>query len=384
MSIKNIIILTNGFEDSNYDLYDYKLPIGIGGSQKNVIYELEILKLKYKVHLLVSGVDEINKECNAKNINLLALNKPFDKSLDFLNLIYSLLSSKPLNIENFSSKEAIFLVHGKFISALLFKLFKPNAKTILFIEGTFIKLAYNLYLNNIFLRIIYFILSCFALLFVDKIFIDNKKSFLFNMPLLKKKTIYIPNSIDLNKFKPSKYKLNNLKKLLYVGRLDFAQQKNPELLIEAFSKALAKRDDLELTIICAKEELIKKLESRFSNVKGKIILYQNPIPNDQLVDLYSKSDLLLLTSKFEGTPITLLEALACGTPCVITNIVDKLLIVDHVNGYVSKSYSPDDFAESILKGLELSLDTKPREISLLPKEYDLKYREANLLNSMEL
>lgn len=385
MNIKNIIILTNGFENSNYELYDYNLPISIGGAQKNVIYELEILKSKYKVHLLISGIDEIKKEHVAKDVNLLTLNKPFGKSLDFVNLAFSLIFSRKLfEIEDFNPTETIFLIHGKFISALLFKILKPKAKTILIIEGTFKKLAYNLYLDNIFLRSTYFILSCFSLLFVDKILIDNRKSSLLKIPFFYQKTTYIPNSIDSKKFKPSKFLLNDVKKLLYVGRLDFIKQKNPVLLIESFSKALTKRNDLELIIICAKEKLIKDLENKFPNVKGKIILYQNPIPNDQLIKFYSMSDLLLLTSTFEGTPVALLEALSCGTPTVITNVVDKLLIVDGVNGYVCKSNYADDFAETILKGLELSSRIKPKEFSLLPLEYNLEFRNANLLSAIGL
>lgn len=384
MNIKNIIILTNGFENTIYELYDYKLPIGMGGAQKNVVYELEILKSKCKVHLLISGIDDLKKEYAAKDVNLITLSKPFDKSLDFLNLTYALFFKKLFKIENFKSKETIFLIHGKFISALLFKVFKPKAKTVFIIEGTFIKLAYNLYINNIFIRIIYFILSCFSIVLVDKILIDNKKSFLLKCPFFNKKTFYIPNSIDLNFFKPTSFLPNEVKKLLYVGRLDFSHQKNPALLLESFSKVLKIRNDVELTIISANEQIIKYYENRFPNIKNKITLYQNPIPNHSLIDFYSKSDIFLLSSNFEGTPISLLESLSCGTPCIVTNVVDKQLIIDGVNGYVCKSYMADDFAESILKGLELSSSIKLKKLSLLPLEYDLKFRESNLLSLLGL
>jgi glycosyltransferase involved in cell wall biosynthesis len=47
----------------------------------------------------------------------------------------------------------------------------------------------------------------------------------------------------------------------------------------------------------------------------------------QLQLIYPGLDLLALTSRSEGTPNVLLEAMSCGVPCVATNAGDAALMI---------------------------------------------------------
>lgn len=44
------------------------------------------------------------------------------------------------------------------------------------------------------------------------------------------------------------------------------------------------------------------------------------IPHDQMIDYYSEIDVLVCTSKCEGTPNPVLEAMACGVPIISTKV----------------------------------------------------------------
>ena len=60
-------------------------------------------------------------------------------------------------------------------------------------------------------------------------------------------------------------------------------------------------------------------------------------------------DLLLMTSRFEGMPITVMEALACGTPVVSTDTGEvRHLIQSGVTGEVVDSHDPDALARSVM------------------------------------
>ena len=95
----------------------------------------------------------------------------------------------------------------------------------------------------------------------------------------------------------------------YIGRL--SEEKRPHLLLEALRHLPASAQ------LCIVGDGV--LQSSLENL-GKDLMM-----NDQLKflgrqassrDLYTPYQLTLLTSQYEGCPMTALESLACGVPCV--------------------------------------------------------------------
>ncbi|EEC52946.1 glycosyltransferase [Bacteroides eggerthii] len=106
----------------------------------------------------------------------------------------------------------------------------------------------------------------------------------------------------------------------------------------------------------------------------------------QIAQLYSNSDLLLMTSKSEGSPQAVKEAMCCNLPCVSTPVGDVKVLLEGVkDSFVSKEHNAEELAqlvaESILhkkngllgrdKIIQLQLD----EDSVANKIYDL-YRSV--------
>jgi len=68
----------------------------------------------------------------------------------------------------------------------------------------------------------------------------------------------------------------------------------------------------------------------------------------ELVTLYSACDILVSPSKEDNLPLTVLEAMACKTPCVVFDIGGMSDVVDHrSNGYLATPFDCDDLAEGI-------------------------------------
>lgn len=79
---------------------------------------------------------------------------------------------------------------------------------------------------------------------------------------------------------------------------------------------------------------------------------QNPYP-------YMKAaDLLVMSSRKEGFPNVVLEALSLGTPVVATDVVDFTdVIIEGVNGYVVSKSDSNSLCNGITKALATSFDT---------------------------
>ena len=111
--------------------------------------------------------------------------------------------------------------------------------------------------------------------------------------------------------------------------------------------------------------LFLKVATRFSNVRfiiagsgseepslRRIIADQN-MANIQLVGyrdtrtIFAAADIFLLTSDYEGTPMTLLEAMSCGVPCVVSAVDGCLEVLgDDVGGATAR---PGDLEAFVAK-----------------------------------
>jgi glycosyltransferase involved in cell wall biosynthesis len=104
--------------------------------------------------------------------------------------------------------------------------------------------------------------------------------------------------------------------LLAVGRL--APVKRFPLLLQIFAEVLQAVPDARLTIAGDgpdKELLLQELERLHLT---KSVTLAGRVTDEELLELYQSSWLLVSASHSEGWGMTITEAAACGTPCVVT------------------------------------------------------------------
>jgi glycosyltransferase involved in cell wall biosynthesis len=123
------------------------------------------------------------------------------------------------------------------------------------------------------------------------------------------KTVVIPNSLP---FFPEKPSTCNQKQVIFVGRLN--EQKGLEYLIETWERVHQKHKDWILQIYGDGEqrELLLHLISE-AKLKDAVVVNHS---TRQIMDKYLESSIFLLTSRFEGFGMVLIEAMACGVPVV--------------------------------------------------------------------
>lgn len=77
--------------------------------------------------------------------------------------------------------------------------------------------------------------------------------------------------------------------------------------------------------------------------------------------LLNAVDLMLLTTKSEGSPQIVKEAMACNCPVVSTDVADIAKIVDHTEGCYLTGYDPQDIADKITRAIDFGKRTRGRE-----------------------
>jgi len=147
---------------------------------------------------------------------------------------------------------------------------------------------------------------------------------------IQKKSAIIQNPIERkDEYKISERKYEEI--ILTAGRL--VDQKNHFFLIKSFQYIIAKNPQLKL-FIYGDGPLLKNIESLISSLglNNYIFVYRNDI---NIFEKMQKAKIFVFSSKFEGMPNALLEAMSFGIPCVTTrfNGVDEI-IENNVNGII--------------------------------------------------
>lgn len=152
----------------------------------------------------------------------------------------------------------------------------------------------------------------------------------------------IPNGVDVDEFKPVKKKY--CKKLVSTGRL--IPRKGYKYLIEAMSKA----DGFKLTLIGKGNQEMELMDLALGlNVNVKFLGY---VEHSRIASQYRDADVFVMPSLNEGLSNSMLEAMACGLPVIVTDTGGVSGLVDG-NGIIVEKES----MESIGRALQ-SLDAR--------------------------
>ncbi len=137
----------------------------------------------------------------------------------------------------------------------------------------------------------------------------------------------------------SSYK-NRSNSLVYIHVARCNPVKNQVMLVEAFSKFVEAGHDADLIIIG--DGFDSELGESIKSKAGDRIHFIGTRKN--VGDYLMNADAFCLSSKYEGMPITILEACLAGIPIVSTPVCGAVDVVENKkNGILSESLSLDDY-----------------------------------------
>lgn len=187
-------------------------------------------------------------------------------------------------------------------------------------------------------------------------------------PLLKGHSITaIPNPIDTNFFRPAENeeptllcKIPERPRILFVAYKAHDPNKGLQYLLEATQEM-----DVDVVIVGrhkAKHTMQKPMERtmqkpaaeypregmQLPDRKGKLYYMGLIKDRNQIRELYQTCDVLAMPTLKDNLPNTIVEAMACGMPCVGFRIGGLPEMIDHLeNGYLSDYCSSEDLGKGL-------------------------------------
>ena len=135
--------------------------------------------------------------------------------------------------------------------------------------------------------------------------------------LPEEKVSLVPNGIDLSACQEKEdYALHYPVEILHVGR--FFPQKNHEVLVQA--AAILKKRGCNVRIRCCGDgPLLESIQKQAleAGLSGHIVF--EGVCGD-ILDRMTQTDIFLLPSKWEGMPMTIIEAMGTGLPVIVSKV----------------------------------------------------------------
>lgn len=159
------------------------------------------------------------------------------------------------------------------------------------------------------------------------------------------------------------------KRFLAVGRFT-PLHKGFDLLIEAFSVFSKKNQDWHLDIVGEGEEE-QKYRSMISNYNLETRITIHPFTN-KIQDYYSNTQIYVLSSRWEGMPLVLVEAMSHGLPIVTSDIPVCKEILGNF-GIFFKNGDINDLAQKLEDATHIDWSRKSEEAIKIAQRFDVEH-----------
>jgi glycosyltransferase involved in cell wall biosynthesis len=173
------------------------------------------------------------------------------------------------------------------------------------------------------------------------------------MGINKDKIHVIYNGVNLEKFIP-KPADNSSPYIVFIGNLK--HDKGVIELLNAFIQIHKQFPDLKLRYIGSGNMTVKLQEIISKNQLEEKVILEGVKAHDQLPDIIAQAKLLALPSYNEGVPNVILEAMACATPVVATNVGGIPEVVTKETGVIATEITANAIAFSLQEALEKNWD----------------------------
>jgi glycosyltransferase involved in cell wall biosynthesis len=167
------------------------------------------------------------------------------------------------------------------------------------------------------------------------------------------KTVVFPWGVDLDHFRMQNAEGRMKDSFTLFCNRSWESRYGVDVLARAFVKVAQQNENVDLILLNGGSQsanLRKILQS--GGVLDRVTFGGHVSQND-LPHWYHMADLYISPSHVDGSSVSLMEALACGLPCLVSDIpANKEWVVENENGWLFRDGDVDHLAEKILRVVE--------------------------------
>lgn len=171
--------------------------------------------------------------------------------------------------------------------------------------------------------------------------------------------VTFPYGIDLGVFRPKNSELHLRQKLgweecrVVISTRSFETSYGTMVFLGAMRRVLAKRSDLRVLML-GDGSLRRQVEAfiESSGLKKKLRL-AGQVQEDVLADYFAEADLYVSAANCDGSSISLLQAMACGLPVIVTDgFGNREWVIHQENGWLYPAGNADALVATVLEALD--------------------------------
>jgi len=340
------------------------------GGAERVVLEINNYLRKKKIDTkILTWVDQNQYK---KNLKYGKLKTNHLIKLKDYNWIFSIFKSLKI-FNSILKKEKPEIIHVNSINAFFLVLISNFNKEIIYLVHGYAVIDSKFFSKNFYFRVLSIILIKFkniSFVAVSKK-IPPKVSSFFKIPV--EKISYIKNGVDVNFFKSTNQKkLPSVKNIIMVGTL--GPYKGQFMGVKIFKNLIKKDDNFRFYILGEgpDQRLIESYIKKH-NLSDRVKMIGS---TNNVKGYLKKSHLIWQLSESEGLPLSILEAMSMGVPCVGFNVRGiNEVIKDGFNGYLVDYNNSDDVLRKtikIFKNEKLYKKFKKNSINYVRKNFNSK------------
>ena len=349
--------MTENTESLHICILSKMFPPGVGGAE-TYAYELAngLGKRGHSVDVFTQWVDDPDETVDVhENVTVHRIAKARKMFVTFETLYFSFKAWRTIDFERYD------IVHGTLMPASTIALGPEgtgeNTPLVLTSHGTSIGEVHSValetpadYLLKFFFHPMNVVMDWIAGQGADEIVAisDHARDELVQTYRFDDEHIQmIPHGVDTERFYPREEQHPavdpDATTLLYVGRL--GARKGLGLAFQA----LARLNDPNIEFLIAgtgrHEERLRTLAAKLGVADQ--IRFLGYVSDEELPVLYSSADVFVLPSRYEGFGLVLLEAMACGTPVIGTDVGGIPTVIEHDRTGLQVQREPQELANAI-------------------------------------